>query len=425
MIIRCTLQLGFALAICTAPLSARAEPLSEASLHLSAGGVASNLDAGGELRLSADLSRAFRLGLRLRGLAIRETYVAGFAENDGIAVEALPYASVRLARFKNAELRLRLGVGGRGNFVDSPRDDASARLLTEIGPMVLWRAAPAWTFNFGWIQRTDLELSPTTDIAVLGSVFRVGATARLSERWALYGESEFGGVFGYGGDNEKVQVRGAIGLRVALDAPTPIDSSPAEHPGTIGGFVTLEWRAMTLAGHFSHGPGFSAGVRLFDGLLRVGIAGFARPGPINPETFEITPAGGMTYKGQNQLSLRSDGAFVGLLLESELAMPGLPALKIIPTVTLGNAGFGFYLTGDDRDTPDGRRVSVWEDELQDGKDAGVAFGIEPGVRIAYRPASAFVSPYVAVRYLYLLGYEAFAENSYDGFSFSAGVAFEF
>ncbi|MEM7674959.1 MAG: hypothetical protein AAF449_03045, partial [Myxococcota bacterium] len=193
---------------------------------------------------------------------------------------------------------------------------------------------------------------------------------------------------------------------------------------TIGAFATLEWRAMAIGGHFSHGPGFSAGVRLFDGLLKIGLSGFGRPGPINPETFEITPAGGVSYKGQDRLSLRSDGAFFGLLVESELSFFGIEGLQIIPSITIGNGAFGFYLVGDDRETPDGRRVSAWEDELQDGRDAGAALGIEPGVRISWR-ATDWLRPYVAVRYLLLFDYDAFAEDSYDGVSTAAGIEFVF
>ena len=391
------------------------------------GGVGSNLDGGGELRLWVDLNRQVRLGLRGRGLAVRQTYIAGFEETEGWAAEALPFVSVRVARLGTAELRLRLGIGARQSGVTTDRsDDSSLRLLTEFGPMIEWQLDPAVMLRVGWIQRTDLEMSPTTDVAVLGEVFRVGANVRLAERWSLYGEAEFGGVFGYGGDNEKIQARGAFGVMVALDPPmSPQAPADRNRAPTIGGFVTLEWRALALAGHLSHGPGLSAGITLWDGRLRVGLAGFGRPGPINPETFDVTPAGGQTYKGQEQISLRSDGAFFGLLLESEWPVPGAPQWRVIPSVTVGNAGFGFYLTGDDRETPDGRRVSAWEDELQDGKDAGVALGIEPGVRIAWRPDGSPVGPYVAARYLFLIDYDAFANDSYNGFSFAAGAEFVF
>ena len=396
------------------------------AVELAVGGVASNLDAGAQALVMFDLSRSLRLGLRLRGLGVRKTYVAGFEEDDGSAVEGLPFMSVRVARLGRAELRLHVGVGARQMFLDSTRDDASTRLLTEFGPMVHWQLDPAWRLEAGWIQRADLELSPTTDLAVLGSVFRLRTTARLGGRWSMYASGEFGGVFGYGGDNEKIQVRGSVGLQVALDAPlAPEASAPDEATGSIGGFVSLEWRALLLGGHVSHGPGFSAGVSFFDGLLRLGLTGFARPGPINPETFDIVPSTGEPYKGQNTLSLRSDGGFIGLLVESDLPLWGVDGLRIIPTFAFGNAAFGFYLTGDDRETPDGRRVSAWEDELQDGRDAGTTLAIEPGLRLAWRIPGSVVRPYVAARYMVLFGYDAYAKESYNGLSFAGGVEFVF
>ena len=402
------------------------DPSEVSTAHLGLGAVVSNLDAGAELRLRADLSRAVRVGARIRGLAVRETYIAGFEENEGGAIEGLATASLRLARFGRAALRLRIGAGARASFVDSDREEQSTRLLTELGPMVHWPVDASVTLRFGWIQRTDLEVSPTTDIAVLGPIFRAGARVRLTPHLSAYGEAELGGVLGYGGDNEKIQARGVVGLQLAFGGSRLAEPAAKTTPApTIGAFVSLEWRAMYIGRHLSHGPGLSAGVRLWDGLLRVGLSGFGRPGPINPETFEVTPANNQIYRGQDRLSLRSDGGMFGLLIESELPVLRAQPFVIIPSVSLGNAAFGFYLTGDDRNTPDGRRVSAWEDELQDGKDAGVGFAVEPGVRIAWRRPGALMAPYVAFRYLFVLGYDAFAKDSYDGPSLGAGIELVF
>lgn len=399
---------------------------AETDVTLSAAAVVSNLDAGGDLRLQVDLGRAVQLGFRGRGLEVRETYVAGFEENSGGAAEGLAYASLRIARRGSAELRLRVGVGARGSFLDSTRDDLSVRLLTELGPMIHWRVAEAWTVRVGWIQVTDLELSPSTDLAVSGALFRLGATARVAARWAIFAEAEVGGVAGYGGDNEKVQARGTVGIQVALDAPAEPEAPASDVRAVqVGAFVGLEWRAMALAGHASHGPGVSAGITLLDGLIRIGIMGFTRPGPLNPATFDITPANGLSYRGQNTVTPRSDGGFFGLLLESEFGTPGLAELRLIPSVALGNAIFGFYLTGEDRNTPDGRRVSAWEDDLQDGRDAGAGFGVEPGLRIAWQPRGLPIRPYIAARYLIVVGYDAYATDNYDGFSAALGAEFVF
>lgn len=190
----------------------------------------------------------------------------------------------------------------------------------------------------------------------------------------------------------------AVGLALAGPAraqladagPAPADDTPSEEPTTVSGFAGIDWRVTGQAEHLGHGPGFQTGVLLWQ-RLKVGLAGHARPGPINPQTFERQPADGQTYKGQSTVTLRSDGAFIGLLVA-----PVFPVLKDdiwleVPLV-LGQGAYGFYLTGSDRDTPDGRRVSDWENELLDGRDSAVALGIDAGVRrIRFPPGCACTS----------------------------------
>ncbi|MEM9192688.1 MAG: hypothetical protein AAGF12_26175 [Myxococcota bacterium] len=215
-------------------------------------------------------------------------------------------------------------------------------------------------------------------------------------------------------------VRKHLTLVALLLAAFALAPSNADAQG-VGGYVSMEWRALGVAGHFSHGPGASAGIRLFDGVFRVGIAGWARPGPINPETFEVVPSGGGTYKGQSTLELRSDGGVIGLELALDLAVPGVPWLHLLPSFTVSNAAFGFYLTGDDRDTPDGRRVSEWENELQDGRDASPGVGLDVGLRVAFDIPGSPVRPVIGGGYFLIVGYDAYAEDNYSGPWATAGV----
>jgi hypothetical protein len=133
----------------------------------------------------------------------------------------------------------------------------------------------------------------------------------------------------------------------------------------------------------------------------------------------VTTAGGQTYKGQSVVDLRSDGAVVGLLLGGVL--DPLRWLHVEVPVVLGTGQFGFYLTDEDRDTPDGRRVSEWENELLDGRDASGGFTIDVGVRLGLRfERLRWLRPYVGGNYSTVLGYDAFVTDDYSGFSFSVG-----
>lgn len=185
----------------------------------------------------------------------------------------------------------------------------------------------------------------------------------------------------------------------------------------IGVFVGMDWRALLLAGHASHGPGFQAGVILWD-HLKLGVAGFARPGPINPKTFEVTPVDGQTYRGQSTVTLRSDGAVIGILVAPTFDVGDELNLEIPATV--GQGAFGFYLTGQDRETPDGRRVSDWENDLLDGRDASGGLAIDAGVRLNWK-LDTWIRPYVGVHYTTVVGYDAFVRQSFDGPSFLLGL----
>ena len=181
--------------------------------------------------------------------------------------------------------------------------------------------------------------------------------------------------------------------------------------------VDVEWRAMALAGHFSHGPAVGAGVGLFDDHLRIGLSGYARPGPINPVTFELDVD--EPYRGQDVLALRSDGAVFGVYVA-----PGLDVsdrIRLDLPAMVGFGGFGFYLVGDDRQTPDGALPSVWEDRLMDGRDSSFGLGADVGLRLTVA-AAQHLRPYVAVRFSTIFGYDASLKPDYGGVSLGAGVS---
>ena len=190
----------------------------------------------------------------------------------------------------------------------------------------------------------------------------------------------------------------------------------------VGGFVDLEWRVLGLAEHVSHGPAFAAGVTFLNGLLRLGIGALGRPGPINPATFDVSVPDGKTYKGKRDLELKSDGAMVGVHVGLSLPLPFYEPLSIQVPLTVGYGGFGFYLHGEDRETPDGRRVSEWENELFDGKDSFLGVVIDTGLRLGYQPESVpWLRPYAGVSFTVVPTYETFVRNDYLGLGGVVGL----
>ncbi|MEM9492639.1 MAG: hypothetical protein AAGC55_26060, partial [Myxococcota bacterium] len=217
-----------------------------------------------------------------------------------------------------------------------------------------------------------------------------------------------------GGDGFKSMAQGTVALAWSPGA----EGRREARTRTLPLFVGMEWRGLALGGHRSHGPGAHVGMHFLDGKLRAGLALYSRPGPFNSAEFTLE----REYKGQSSVQLRSDGAFVGLFVAPVLPIPATESWFVELPVAFGQAAYGFYFQGDDRETPDGRRVSDWENELMDGRDASIALGLDVGARLTYR-ASDWMEAFAGVHYAVALGYDAFIQDNYDGASISVGTRF--
>ncbi|MEM9984545.1 MAG: hypothetical protein AAF804_05555 [Bacteroidota bacterium] len=144
-------------------------------------------------------------------------------------------------------------------------------------------------------------------------------------------------------------------------------------------FFTPEFSLMLHGDHAGNTVGFQAGVSLLKNHLQVGFFYYGRSGPINGQTYEIALPDGQTYRGKEVVPVRADQGSFGLMLAPQITFQNGWALDF--PLNVGQLGAGFYLFGDDRITPDGRRVSAWENELMDGRDAGFSLLFEGGVRL--------------------------------------------
>lgn len=145
----------------------------------------------------------------------------------------------------------------------------------------------------------------------------------------------------------------------------------------IGWFINPEVGGIFHTDHFGKTFGGAFGVKLINNHLKLGVQFYGRPGPINAKEFTVAPTNGQTYKGQDMITLRADHGTFGVFVAPVFS---LDKFRIEIPLSAGNMGGGFYLLGDDRITPDGDRVSVWEDRLMDGQDAGFATFFEFGTR---------------------------------------------
>jgi hypothetical protein len=143
-------------------------------------------------------------------------------------------------------------------------------------------------------------------------------------------------------------------------------------------FITPEVSTMFLKDHVGKAVGFSFGYKVWKERLKIGFISYGRSGPINSATFSTKFYNNQTYKGKTTTNVRADWGTFGLLLAPTFKLKNLTL--DVPVMLGGGAG-GFYLNGDDRKTPDGDRVSVWENKLFNGEDAGFGALAEIGTRI--------------------------------------------
>ncbi|MEL6178456.1 MAG: hypothetical protein AAFS10_05860 [Myxococcota bacterium] len=194
--------------------------------------------------------------------------------------------------------------------------------------------------------------------------------------------------------------------------------------GNLGWFVAPQARILAQADRLSHAYGLQAGLVAWD-WLHLGVTFHQRSGPVNSEDFETPLSEGTTYKGQSELTLGSEFVYVGLLVAPQIRLPGVELVHLDLPLSVGWGGAGFYLSGDDRKTPDGDRVSVWEDRLFDGEDFAGGFAWDVGARVIWNVTEEdWMRIATGVHYT-RVDFDAFARQApfYDGFSTSVSLVF--
>ena len=180
----------------------------------------------------------------------------------------------------------------------------------------------------------------------------------------------------------------------------------------MGWFITPEYSAMLLDDHVGNAVGLSFGLKLFKNYLKVGCYNYGRSGPINSYTLNAPLPEGFTYKGKNSIELRADHGAFGFMIAPSFTLPK-SKIEIDFPINIGSIGAGFYLAGDDRDTPDERRVSEWENELFNGEDAAFASMLEFGVRVFVPTKIDRLQWGVGVHYLTVQDWTTYADPNGD------------
>jgi hypothetical protein len=151
----------------------------------------------------------------------------------------------------------------------------------------------------------------------------------------------------------------------------------------LGFYFLPEYSAMFLKDHIGNAIGYSIGLSTPSRKFDFGVRYYGRSGPINlHQEYDLVLPDGQTYKGKSILKLAGDHGYLGFEVGYNHKL--VNRLSLRASVSFGQLGAGFYLQDDDRETPDGRRVNEWENELQDGSDAGFGLASEVGLHLYYQ-----------------------------------------
>ncbi|MEM9919196.1 MAG: hypothetical protein AAF990_13925 [Bacteroidota bacterium] len=166
---------------------------------------------------------------------------------------------------------------------------------------------------------------------------------------------------------------------------------------------------MFLDEHIGNAVGVSIGITTKNRKWDFGIRTYGRSGPINQgQVYDLVLEEGVTYKGKSVIQVANDHGYLGLEIAYNLKL-NADRLVIRFPISFGQFGAGFYLLDDDRITPDGRRVNEWEDELQEGNDAGFGLLSEFGGQVIYQliPNNRYLNLFAGLTYTNTYGYESF------------------
>jgi hypothetical protein len=186
-------------------------------------------------------------------------------------------------------------------------------------------------------------------------------------------------------------------------------------PPKIGWYITPEVGLMSLGNDalgksIGKSVGFSFGFKFWKERIKVGFMAYGRPGPINSATFTTTFVNNQTYKGKKSADLRADWGTFGLMIAPTFKVKNV---EIDVPIMLGGGAGGFYLVGEDRKTPDGARVSVWEDKLFNGEDAAFGTMAEVGVRAFVPTKIKGISVGAGLHYTMINGWKTLVDPNGD------------
>jgi hypothetical protein len=206
---------------------ASATPPKARTLHALTLGVGANeydhfAVAGYRLRLP----RGLQLGLETRHAQVRESFLAGYAVDQGYLGRLrgeliIPvYDDGQL--WLGVELRPGVEVYLGGDDEDQRADlDDGFGVILDTGVLANLRLDPTWTVSLGARLPFTLEVAPEVIQDRVGALIVAGGNAAVADHVQLFATLETGGLFGADGDGAKYLVQGTVGTRLVFGPGAP------------------------------------------------------------------------------------------------------------------------------------------------------------------------------------------------------------
>jgi hypothetical protein len=162
-----------------------------------------------------------QLGVVVSGQALDVAYLGGKSTpevlaSEGLVLGLLPVLSAGLVEF---DLRLLTGLRYLENVGAKPSEHPRAlRAVSELGWLAHLSLGESYVLRAGALLGVELETQPSTALADQTQLLTLGLGRTLSKELLLFASLDAGGTYGFDGDNGKVILRGAVGLRWSIGA---------------------------------------------------------------------------------------------------------------------------------------------------------------------------------------------------------------
>lgn len=193
------------------------EPSDRPAHALIGAGRVGNAGYGGLVGYRVRAPSGFAAGIDLESVYLTTAFVGGFAVPNALRIAGRVPLFFPMHQGPRLTMALTLAPGVRwtNSFAESPPERRSFAVTVDTGAFA-YVHGERLTWMAGADIPVSIQVSPITDVDMVGGLIATGPVVPIGERLHWYATLEAGGVFGSGGDGAKFLVRGTTGIRAVF-----------------------------------------------------------------------------------------------------------------------------------------------------------------------------------------------------------------